>query len=116
MGHASINVTLDRYGHLLPELDEAIAQTFGRELDEAHVVERATSSTPHSAATAIGDELDGRPSRGTPRRVHAVAPLMPSDESACTPVVGNTAAVPEMNQRSDSSSILPAVNERVDRP
>jgi hypothetical protein len=29
MGHASINVTLDRYGQLLPELDEAIATTFG---------------------------------------------------------------------------------------
>ena len=26
MGHSSINVTLDRYGHLLPELDEAIAE------------------------------------------------------------------------------------------
>jgi integrase len=36
MGHASINVTLDRYGHLFPELDEAIAQAFGRELEQAH--------------------------------------------------------------------------------
>ena len=26
MGHSSINVTLDRYGHLFPELDEAIAE------------------------------------------------------------------------------------------
>lgn len=35
MGHASINVTLDRYGHLLPELDQAIAEAFSRELASA---------------------------------------------------------------------------------
>jgi hypothetical protein len=32
MGHSSINVTLDRYGHLFPELDEAIAISFGERL------------------------------------------------------------------------------------
>ena len=32
MGHSSIAVTLDRYGHLFPELDEAIARSFGDEL------------------------------------------------------------------------------------
>ncbi len=32
MGHSSITVTLDRYGHLFPELDQAIAQSFGEEL------------------------------------------------------------------------------------
>jgi integrase len=32
MGHSSINVTLDRYGHLFPELDEAIAIGFGERL------------------------------------------------------------------------------------
>lgn len=36
MGHSSINVTLDRYGHLFPELDEALAQSFGARLSEAH--------------------------------------------------------------------------------
>lgn len=35
MGHSSINVTLDRYGHLFPELDEAIAVGFGERLMEA---------------------------------------------------------------------------------
>ncbi len=35
MGHASISVTLDRYGHLFPELDEAIAASFGERLAEA---------------------------------------------------------------------------------
>lgn len=28
MGHSTITVTLDRYGHLFPELDEAIAVAF----------------------------------------------------------------------------------------
>jgi integrase len=35
MGHASITITLDRYGHLFPELDEAIAEEFGRQLVDA---------------------------------------------------------------------------------
>jgi integrase len=35
MGHSSTIVTLDRYGHLFPELDEAIAEAFGRSLQEA---------------------------------------------------------------------------------
>jgi integrase len=35
MGHSSISVTLDRYGHLLPDLDESIAATFGQELAAA---------------------------------------------------------------------------------
>ena len=35
MGHSSINVTLDRYGHLFPELDEAIAASFGERLEAA---------------------------------------------------------------------------------
>jgi len=35
MGHSSINVTLDRYGHLFPELDEALAQAFGDRLEAA---------------------------------------------------------------------------------
>lgn len=35
MGHSSIKVTLDRYGHLFPELDEAIAVGFGERLAEA---------------------------------------------------------------------------------
>jgi integrase len=35
MGHSSVNVTLDRYGHLFPELDEAIATSFGERLLDA---------------------------------------------------------------------------------
>ncbi len=35
MGHSSINVTLDRYDHLFPELDEAIAASFSDRLSAA---------------------------------------------------------------------------------
>jgi len=35
MGHSSINVTLDRYGHLFPELDEALAASFSDQLSAA---------------------------------------------------------------------------------
>jgi len=38
MGHSSIRVTLDRYGHLFPELDEALAGSFGQRLAEARAV------------------------------------------------------------------------------
>lgn len=62
MGHSSINVTLDRYGHLFPELDAGIADAFGVALQaasdrRAEVVVRAdfTSGTGmHSRA----DQLD----------------------------------------------------------
>jgi hypothetical protein len=47
MGHASINVTLDRYGHLFPELDEAIAQAFGREFEDAR--RRRASALVHAS-------------------------------------------------------------------
>ena len=36
MGHSSINVTLDRYGHLFPELDESIASAFDARLAAGH--------------------------------------------------------------------------------
>ena len=35
MGHSSIAVTLDRYGHLLPSLDADIADGFDREMKAA---------------------------------------------------------------------------------
>jgi integrase len=35
MGHSSIDVTLDRYGHLFPELDEAIALAFDTSFQQA---------------------------------------------------------------------------------
>jgi integrase len=38
MGHSSINVTLDRYGHLFPELDQAIATSFGERLSAARLL------------------------------------------------------------------------------
>lgn len=42
MGHSSINVTLDRYGHLFPELDEAIATSFGERFSAARARRRET--------------------------------------------------------------------------
>ena len=36
MGHSSINVTLDRYGHLFPEIDASIATAFGERLVSAY--------------------------------------------------------------------------------
>lgn len=41
MGHASITVTLDRYGHLFPELDEAIASAFHKALTAADTARQA---------------------------------------------------------------------------
>lgn len=41
MGHATISITLDRYGHLFPELDEAIAVSFGERLAAARVARAA---------------------------------------------------------------------------
>ena len=42
-----INVTLDRYGHLFPELDEAIADAFDREIAEAQ--RRLAATVVHAA-------------------------------------------------------------------
>ena len=47
MGHSSINVTLDRYGHLFPELDEAIATAFDIGLRAAR--EHPRSTVVHAA-------------------------------------------------------------------
>jgi hypothetical protein len=47
MGHSAINVTLDRYGHLFPELDEAIAVSFGERLAAAR--ERRSTNVVHAA-------------------------------------------------------------------
>jgi integrase len=50
MGHSSINVTLDRYGHLFPELDEAIATSFGARLEAARARTTTSSSSVVHAA------------------------------------------------------------------
>ena len=44
MGHSSINVTLDRYGHLFPELDEAIAVGFGERLASVRLLKAAKTA------------------------------------------------------------------------
>lgn len=40
MGHASITVTLDRYGDLFPELDEAIASAFDKAFNATDTARR----------------------------------------------------------------------------
>jgi hypothetical protein len=35
MGHSTINMTLDRYGHLFPELDQQVAIDAGATLQQA---------------------------------------------------------------------------------
>ena len=54
MGHSSINVTLDRYGHLFPELDEAIAISFAARLAEAKERIRASNVVHASFGPASG--------------------------------------------------------------
>ncbi|GAC1601360.1 MAG: hypothetical protein NVS3B21_28920 [Acidimicrobiales bacterium] len=50
MGHSSIRVTLDRYGHLFPELDEGLAASFGSRLVEMR--QRRTERTVVHASFA----------------------------------------------------------------
>jgi integrase len=51
MGHSSINVTLDRYGRLFPELDQAIATSFGERLAAAR--QRRSTNVVHAS---FGDQ------------------------------------------------------------
>lgn len=55
MGHSSITVTLDGYGHLFPELDEAIARSFGDGLVAAR------SRHEHRVVNADFGSCAGRP-------------------------------------------------------
>jgi integrase len=43
LGHSSISVTLDRYGHLLPDLEEPVAES----LDTLHYSLKAQDSAAH---------------------------------------------------------------------
>jgi integrase len=60
MGHSSINVTLDRYGHLFPELDEAIAVSFGASLTEA-IERRSKSNVIHASFETVDKSDTSRP-------------------------------------------------------
>jgi integrase len=51
MGHSSINVTLDRYGHLFPELDESIAAGFSERLQTAIRASQGLRAESSSSAT-----------------------------------------------------------------
>jgi integrase len=53
LGHSSITVTLDRYGHLFPKLDEALTDR----LDDLHraALNDASASSPSAPARTLGD-------------------------------------------------------------
>lgn len=53
MGHSSVTITLDRYGHLLPSLDEQIADGLDRMYREA-ISERAGGRA--AAVTALAPD------------------------------------------------------------
>jgi len=44
MGHSTINVTLDRYGHLFPELDEKIASALDVVLRSAYAARQSDAT------------------------------------------------------------------------
>jgi len=46
MGHSTINMTLDRYGHLFPELDGQIADHIGSLLARAETSRSPGTATP----------------------------------------------------------------------
>lgn len=50
LGHSSITVTLDRYGHLFPKLDEALTERLDQLRDEAVVTVAALPSRPAPVA------------------------------------------------------------------
>ena len=48
LGHSTINITLDRYGHLFPALDEALTERIEETLTKA-VADFAVSPSPGTA-------------------------------------------------------------------
>lgn len=48
MGHSSVTITLDRYGHLLPSLDERMANGLDRMYRLAHLGSQEASEAPRS--------------------------------------------------------------------
>lgn len=65
MGHSSISVTLDRYGHLFPELDESIANAFDAQLSAADSGVRSCEWPPEGVATesTTADQSGEEPAR-----------------------------------------------------
>jgi integrase len=59
MGHSSINVTFDRYGHLFPELDEAIASGFSERLEAAQQAKRDRPVVVHAGFPGERDQRAG---------------------------------------------------------
>ena len=56
LGHSSITVTLDRYGHLFPKLDEALTDR----LDGLHTEAVSVAGTGHTGGSSVLRTLDAR--------------------------------------------------------
>ena len=48
LGHSSITVTMDRYGHLFPELDEAVTDRLDEALAQSRAGKTRANSNPGS--------------------------------------------------------------------
>lgn len=57
MGHSSIKVTLDTYGHLFPEADEAVAEALGRA--HAEGAQRADGRGLHAGPRVLDGQVTG---------------------------------------------------------
>ncbi|MEA2827706.1 MAG: hypothetical protein QOG43_2145 [Actinomycetota bacterium] len=85
MGHASVQITLDRYGHLFPELDRAVAQGLDRTFRAAlRVIDGGLSEGPRDTAktqmTRVGHEIGVS---GGHQRSLPVRPETGSDQQFC---------------------------------
>ena len=85
MGHASVQITLDRYGHLFPELDRAVAEGLDRTFRAAlRVIDGGLRDGPRDTArtqkTRAGHEIGVS---GGHQRPVPVRPETGSDQHVC---------------------------------
>jgi integrase len=75
MGHATISITLDRYGHLMPGNEHEAAQLFDRYLGR-HVPRLRQPRSRKRSATSVPRVDGGAPSIGLPRAMRLASPSM----------------------------------------
>jgi integrase len=98
MGHSSINVTLDRYGHLFPELDEALATslTSGSQT-HAHVALRRLYTPPSARSRRRLFSL-GALSRALADRAARLIRTSSAFTRKCPRLVGGGASPPSLER------------------
>lgn len=75
MGHASVQVTLDRYGHFFPELDQQVAEGIDRTFRATlRVVEGGQKWTAVDRAPTVTQAHVRRRDDGPPSMVNDPAP------------------------------------------